>query len=359
MAPVAYLRSPASLLHNTGAHPERIQRIPAIEAALSERGWPGLDVIEAPAAGEELLLAVHTREHVEGIRALVERGGGAIDMDTVTSPGSWEAALHSAGGAAHMVDLLLGERSHAAAFCGLRPPGHHAERDRAMGFCLFGNVAVAARRARDAHGVERVLVLDWDVHHGNGTNDIFHSDPSVLFVSIHQWPLYPGTGDAGDAGSGEGLGFTVNLPVPPGSGDEVFVSHVEHLVVPLVEAYEPGLILVSAGYDAHRDDPLADCDVTDAGYAAMSALVRHAADALGAPVGVVLEGGYDLGALARSVVATLEVLAGDGDAPPSGRVHPLTDQALARASSYWPELRSSAESGSGSARAGEPPSGSA
>ena len=342
MASVAYLRSPASLRHDTGAHPERADRIPAIEAELAEREWAGLERIEAPAADEELLLAVHSRQHVDAIRAIVERGGGAIDADTVTSPGSWEAALHSAGGAARMVDLLVGERSHAAAFCGLRPPGHHAERARAMGFCLFNNVAVAARRARDAHGIERVLVLDWDVHHGNGTNAIFHEDPGVLFVSIHQWPLYPGTGSADDVGSGAGRGFTLNLPVPPGSGDDTFASHVEHLVVPLVREYRPGLVLVSAGYDAHRDDPLADCEVTEAGYAAMAAAVRRAAGEAGAPVGVVLEGGYDLGALARSVAATLSVLAA---ADPTGNgavaLHPLTAEALARAERFWPGLSSS------------------
>jgi acetoin utilization deacetylase AcuC-like enzyme len=341
MAPVAYLRSPASLRHDTGVHPERIDRIPAIEAELAQRDWAGLKRIEAPAADEELLLAVHSREHLDAIRAIVERGGGAIDIDTVTSPGSWEAALHSAGGAARMVDLLLGERSHDAAFCGLRPPGQHAERERAMGFCLFNNVAVAARRARDAHGIERVLVLDWDVHHGNGTNAIFHEDPGVLFVSIHQWPLYPGTGAAEDVGSGAGVGFSVNLPVPPGSGDETFASHVEHLVVPLAREYGPGLILVSAGYDAHRDDPLADCAVTEAGYAAMTVAMRRAASETGAPVGVVLEGGYDLRALARSVAATLSVLSA---ADPSGNggvaLHPLTEEALARAEPYWPGLRS-------------------
>jgi acetoin utilization deacetylase AcuC-like enzyme len=342
MASVAYLRSPASLRHDTGAHPERADRIPAIEAELAKRDWAGLERIEAPAADEELLLAVHSREHLDSIRAIVERGGGAIDADTVTSSGSWDAALHSSGGAARMVDLLVGERSHAAAFCGLRPPGHHAERARAMGFCLFNNVAVAARRARDAHGIERVLVLDWDVHHGNGTNAIFHEDPEVLFVSIHQWPLYPGTGSADDVGSGAGRGFNVNLPVPPGSGDDTFASHVEHLVVPLVRDYRPGLVLVSAGYDAHRDDPLADCEVTDAGYAAMTATVRLAAGEAGAPVGVVLEGGYDLGALARSVAATLSVLAA---ADPSGNgavaLHPLTEEALVRAERFWPGLSSS------------------
>jgi acetoin utilization deacetylase AcuC-like enzyme len=286
------------------------------------------------------LLAVHAQEHVDFIHDIAERGGGAIDLDTVASAGSWEAALHSAGGAARMVDLLVGERSFAAGFCGLRPPGHHAERAQSMGFCLFNNVAVAARRALDEHGLERVLVLDWDVHHGNGTNAIFHADPAVLFVSIHQSPLYPGTGPADDVGSGAGEGYSVNLPVPPGSGDETFVSLVSHLVVPLVEEFRPGLVLLSAGYDAHRDDPLADCRVTEAGYAAMAAAMRRAAEEAGAPVGAVLEGGYDLGALSRSVVATLEVLSSenapavDGDVPE----HPLAVEARERAARYWPAV---------------------
>jgi acetoin utilization deacetylase AcuC-like enzyme len=339
MGPVAYLRHPSSLLHDTGAHPERIERIPAIEAALEERGWAGLERLEAPAADETTLLTVHPREHVEAVRAMSERGGGAFDIDTVASAGSWEAALHSAGGAARMADLLVGERAYSAAFCGLRPPGHHALPARAMGFCLFANLSIAVRRALDVHGVERVLVLDWDVHHGNGTNDIFHADPAVLFVSIHQWPLYPGTGPASDEGSGEGLGYTVNLPVPPGAGDAEFVSHVEHLAVPLARAYRPGLVLISAGYDGHRDDLLADCALTEAGYAAMAGGMRRVAGELDVPVGAVLEGGYDLRALSRSVAATLEALAaGEPPEPVGGGPHPITTEALARVSRHWPDL---------------------
>ncbi len=178
-----------------------------------------------------------------------------------------------------------------------------------MGFCLFNNVAVAARRALDAHAAERVLVLDWDVHHGNGTNDIFHASPEVLFVSIHESPLYPGTGPASDVGSGPGTGYTVNLPVPHSSGDDTFCSLVEHVVLPLGRAFEPRLILISAGYDAHEGDPLATCTVTDAGFAAMAGSMRRLAAELDVPFGMVLEGGYDLGALSRSVAATLEVAA--------------------------------------------------
>jgi acetoin utilization deacetylase AcuC-like enzyme len=178
-----------------------------------------------------------------------------------------------------------------------------------MGFCLFNNVAVAARHALAEHGVERVLILDWDVHHGNGTNDIFHASADVLFCSIHQWPLYPGTGPASDTGSGDGEGFTLNLPVPGGSGDDAFCSLVDDVVVPRAREFRPGLILLSAGFDAHADDPLAGCEVTDDGYAAMAASIRGLAAELGVGVGVVLEGGYDVDALARSFTRTLEELA--------------------------------------------------
>src|SRR5205085_1529038 len=164
--------------------------------------------------------------------------------------------LHAAGGAVRLVDMLL-DGAVPTGFSVHRPPGHHATRDRAMGFCLFNNVAVATQHALDRRGLERVLVFDWDVHHGNGTNDIFHASDQVLFISIHQSPLYPGTGPARDAGSGAGEGFTVNLPVPPGSGDALYQSLVEHVVRPLAAAFEPQLILISAGYDAHREDPLA------------------------------------------------------------------------------------------------------
>ena len=334
MGAVAYLRHPSSLRHDTGPHPERAQRIPAIEAAVD---WSRVERVEAPAAPEEALLAVHPREHLDFVRGLAERGGGMVDMDTVVSAGSWEAACHGAGGAVEMVDRLVGERSASAGFCGLRPPGHHAERARAMGFCLLNNVAVAARRARDAHGVSRVLIVDWDVHHGNGTQEVFEADADVLFVSLHQWPLYPGTGAATETGTGSGAGHTVNLPVPPGSGDEVFVSHLAHVVAPLARAYEPGLILVSAGYDAHADDPLADCAVTDAGYAAMAGTLAALAGELGAPIGAVLEGGYDLDVLARCVPVTLDALGADAPSAADVPRHPLTDEALGRVARWWPD----------------------
>ncbi len=211
-----------------------------------------------------------------------------------------------------------------------------------MGFCLFNNVAVAARRARDAHGVRRVLVLDWDVHHGNGTNDIFHATDEVLFVSIHESPLYPGTGPASDVGSGRGEGYTVNLPVPGRSGDDVWCSLTEHVVMPLAQAYEPELVLVSAGFDAHTDDPLASCRVTDDGFAAMAGSIRRLADALGVPLGLVLEGGYDVGALSRSLIRVLEVWGADvaPGADDTLAMHPLAAQAGRRLADRWPAFAS-------------------
>jgi acetoin utilization deacetylase AcuC-like enzyme len=281
----------------------------------------------------EALTAVHPAAYVESIRTMCEGGGGAFDPDTVASAGSYEAALHAAGGACSLVDALVGGEA-GLAFCGLRPPGHHAEPSVAMGFCLFNNVAVAARYALDVHGLERVFVLDWDVHHGNGTNDIFHASREVLFASIHQSPLYPGTGPLFDVGSGDGEGFSINLPVPPGAGDSVWLSLVEHVVVPAARAFEPHLVLVSAGFDAHRDDPLAMCELTEESFGLMARQVRGLADAVGAPVGAVLEGGYDLRALALSTAAALEGFR-DGGAVSGVEPHPLALRAAEVVGRFW------------------------
>lgn len=301
---------------------------------MSERDWLGLELVEAPAAERDQLLRIHDAAHVDSIEEFAARGGGMIDLDTVASAGSWEAALHSAGGAVHATERLLADGGFA--FCGLRPPGHHAERDRAMGFCLFNNIAVACAHALDRGGVERVLVLDWDVHHGNGTEAIFYGSAEVLYASIHQSPLYPGTGAAGDLGSGAGEGYTVNMPVPPGAGPNEFLSLVQQVVVPIALDWRPALLCISAGYDAHRDDPLANCELDDGAYADMAATMRDLGGELGAPVLICLEGGYALGALARSVVATLEALGGDR-APRVAPAAPATPY-RERLSRFWPAL---------------------
>jgi acetoin utilization deacetylase AcuC-like enzyme len=331
-----YLRHHSSLEHDTGAHPERAARIPAIESALEQRSWLGFSREEAPPISPDLLTTVHPHDYIEQIRAFCEDGGGMLDVDTVAGPGSFDAALHSAGGAARAVDALLGGEADVA-FCGLRPPGHHAERARAMGFCLFNNVAIAARHALDEHGLERVLVLDWDVHHGNGTNDIFFESDAVLYASLHQSPLYPGTGSLGENGSGAGTGYTINLPVPPGTGGQEWLSLVQHVVLPIARDFEPGLVLVSAGFDAHRDDPLANCLLTEESFGALSASVRSLSRDLGAPLGFVLEGGYDLEALAGSVVATLEAAVA-AEQPPEAGIDPLAAHARDHYRRWWPSL---------------------
>jgi acetoin utilization deacetylase AcuC-like enzyme len=304
-----YLSHPSSLEHDPGPHPEQPARMVAIERELAARAWCGFQRVESPAVSRRVLERVHPASHVQFIERLCARGGGQIDMDTAVSSGSFEAALHAAGGAVEMVSRLVsGEAS--CGFSAHRPPGHHAEERTAMGFCLFNNVAVAARHALDALGLSRVLILDWDVHHGNGTNDIFHSASEVLYVSIHESPLYPGTGPTSDVGVGAGEGYTVNLPVRAGSGDDVFSGLLSEVVVPRARDYEPQLILISAGFDAHRDDPLASCQVTEAGYALMTSAVMALGSELGAPVGCVLEGGYALGALASSVATTMSMMSG-------------------------------------------------
>jgi acetoin utilization deacetylase AcuC-like enzyme len=337
-APV-FLHHPSSLEHDTGAHPERAERIVAIEAELAERGWLGYERVLSPAVARETLTAVHRESYVALIERAAARGGGALDMDTIMSAGSFEAALHAAGGAVALVDLLL-DGSAPTGFSSHRPPGHHAEPGQAMGFCLFNNIAVAAQHAVSGRDLERVLIVDWDVHHGNGTNDIFRASREVLFVSIHQRALYPGTGPVTDVGVADAAGYTVNLPVPGGSGDAVYASLVEHVAVPLAREYQPQLILISAGYDAHADDPLADCMVTDAGFAAMAASMRRVSGELEVPVGAVLEGGYEVGALARSVAVTMEVLA--AAAPPDPvttlEVAPEAELARRRLGEWWPGL---------------------
>ena len=326
----------SSLEHDTGGHPEQAARMVAIEQELESRAWLGLERVSSPEVERDVLEAVHPPEYVAAIERLAASGGGHLDLDTLASQGSFEAALHSAGGAVALVDALL-DSAAPWGFSAHRPPGHHAERARAMGFCLFNNIAVAALYALERRGVERVLIFDWDVHHGNGTNDIFHASNRVLFASIHQSPLYPGTGPASDVGEGEGRGYTVNLPVPPGSDDGAFVSLVEHVVVPIAHQFAPQLVLISAGYDAHREDPLADCLLTEEGFAAMARTMKRTCAGLGIPFGCVLEGGYALGALARSVAATIEALSAGGEPAPAP-VSSLAREAALRLREWWPAL---------------------
>jgi len=337
--PGLYFSHPACLEHDPRVqmpeHPDTPERLLAIERALAARHWLGWERRAAPPASEEQLELVHSERLVRQIAKLSLAGGGAIDPDTFVGEPSFRAALHAAGGACEMTRALLAREAQLG-FCCVRPSGHHAEPERAMGFCLFDNVAVAAELAIRELGVRRVFVLDWDVHHGNGTAAAFRRRADVLFASIHQAGIYPGTGALGDVGSGEGEGYTINLPVPEGSEEELWLSLLEHIVLPAAQSFAPELILVSAGFDAHRADPLAGCRLEAESFAQMARHVRDLARAVSAPLGAVLEGGYEPAALAESVVATLAALGDDEPAPSAAAETLLTSRAAAHIGHYWP-----------------------
>jgi len=289
-------------------HPERPERLDAIEALL--RRTPLWDACEHPSpdrAGEDALGRVHTRAYVGQVRELSAAGGGYLDHGTPVGPASYAAARRAAGGALLAVDAVVG-RPGAVAVALVRPPGHHAGGSQGRGFCVFNNAAFAARRALDAHGARRVFILDWDVHHGNGTQEIFYPEPAVVFCSLHQEAWYPGTGALEDTGEGPGEGTTINIPLPAGIGDGGYRYLFEEVVLPLLRVVAPGLIVISAGFDAHHADPLGGMVMTAPGFGRLARLTREAAGST--PVVALLEGGYDLRALAASVAATLEGLTG-------------------------------------------------
>jgi acetoin utilization deacetylase AcuC-like enzyme len=336
--PGLHFTHPACLEHDPRVHmpghPDTPERLLAIERELEASDWLGLERREAPAASEAQLELVHGERLVAHIRGLAQAGGGEIDADTFVGEPSFRAALHAAGGACEMTRALVADEAELG-FCAVRPSGHHAEPDRAMGFCLFNNVALAAELAIRELGVERVFVLDWDVHHGNGTAEAFRRRRDVLFASIHQSGIYPGTGALSDVGSGEGEGYTINLPVPGGSEEELWLSLLEHIVLPAAQEFQPQLVLVSAGFDAHREDPLAGCRLEDGSFAAMARHVRDFAERADAPLGVVLEGGYEPAALARCVRETLSALAGSDPPNAAAPEARLTSRAAAQLSRYW------------------------
>jgi acetoin utilization deacetylase AcuC-like enzyme len=302
---------------------------------LAGEDWLGWQRREAPPATEDQLQLIHSAGLVERIREMCMAGGGAIDPDTFVGEASYRAALHAAGGACEMTRALMAGEA-ALGFCEVRPSGHHAEPDRAMGFCLFNNVAVAAELAIRELGARRVFILDWDVHHGNGTAEAFRHRPDVLFASIHQAGIYPGSGPLSDVGSGAGEGCTINLPVPGGSGEDLWLSLIEHIVLAAAGAFAPDLVLVSAGFDAHRADPLAGCRLETESFAEMARHVRDFAVGRGLPLGVVLEGGYEPAALAESAAATLAALTASQPARSAAPEALLTARAAAQIGHYWP-----------------------
>ena len=296
--------------HAPAGHPERAERLHAARAAVAHADLNLLRVDLATRSASDVEIArVHTGRYLETLGQAAGRSG-YLDEDTFYSNDSVAAARAGAGAAIVMTDALLDRRADFGLAL-VRPPGHHARPGGAMGFCLLNNVAIAAAHAR-ARGVQRVAIVDFDVHHGNGTQEAFYADPSVLYISLHQSPLYPGSGAASETGNADGRGYTVNIPLSPGAGDAVYGAAIERIVAPVLEAYRPGLLLFSAGFDAHTRDPLAQMDMSDAGF---RALVRRTLSTLDPQVGVgfALEGGYDLQGLGSSLGASLEGL-GEGPA---------------------------------------------
>jgi len=311
----AIIRSTVFLQHDTGEHPERAARIIAVDCALEQArllgNRPSVPCTPAPDAA---ILRVHTPDMLAELDAMAASGGGWLDSDTVVRPDSMDVARMAAGGAINAVDAILGGRI-SRAFVIARPPGHHATADRAMGFCLLNTVAVAAAHAIDS-GLERVAIVDWDVHHGNGTQDIFYGRRDVLYTSIHQSPLYPGTGARDETGTGAGTGYTVNVPLPPGTGDERFLAAFRHELVPAIDRYAPQALLVSAGYDAHADDPIGGMALTNEGFrTVMREAIALADRHCGGRLLAVLEGGYASPTLARCVTDAIRLL--DGTSGPS------------------------------------------
>ncbi len=302
----ALFTHPACLAHDMGrGHPERPARLQAILDALDKPEFAALDRREAPPASVEEIASVHDRDYVEEVlRAVPKTGLAQLDPDTALSPHSGEAALRAAGAVVAAVDAVAtGEAANA--FCAVRPPGHHAERAAAMGFCLFNNVAIGAMHARLRHGLRRVAVMDFDVHHGNGTQHMFERDPALFYASTHQWPLYPGTG----AREERGVGNICNAPLPAGAGSAEFRAAMSRDVLPAIAAFKPDLLMISAGFDAHRADPLASLELEADDFAwATAELMAVAAKCCAGRVVSTLEGGYDLAALAESAAAHVRAL---------------------------------------------------
>ncbi len=344
MTSLAIIKDDRYLEHIAGeGHPESPNRLRVIHD-LVEKEFPHLPRLQPRLATTDELALIHDPFYIQTVAGTEGRRRSQLDPDTGTSPRSYEVARLAAGGLLQGIDHLVSADPSrlSSVFAFVRPPGHHAEADRAMGFCLFNNVAVAAAYAREEHRLARVLIVDWDLHHGNGTQHAFYEDPSVLFFSSHQYPYYPGSGNYDQAGSGPGAGFTVNAPFPTGFGDDEYIRVYREILKPIALEYRPDLVLVSAGFDPFIQDPLGGMEVTGQGFGALAALVREIAEATCNRILITLEGGYNPDGLRDGVRAVLRALEG-GTASPPVRPAPAADTVIRNIRAvhrqYWKCLR--------------------
>ncbi len=337
---------PIFLEHDNGfGHPERPERLTTTLETLEEGGLLAkLDRREPAATTEEVVALVHPQAHIDRVRVLAEKGGGHLDMDTPVSARSYEAALFSAGAAVDAVSAVIkGDTDNA--FCLNRPPGHHATINRGMGFCIFNNIAIGARYAQKNLGIERVLIVDWDAHHGNGVEDIFFEDDSVLYASMHQYPHYPGSGASSEVGAGRGKGFTINFPFPAFTGESAYLQALSEVVLPVARSFKPQLVMIAAGYDAHHADLLCSMQLTTESYAKMTEMLMDLADEFAdGRLVATLEGGYNLSAIAASAFNTISTMSESGllmqesGAPeerPSSRTQEVIQSTRTALAPYW------------------------
>lgn len=328
MGDVAVFFDPIFEQHETGfGHPERPERLPTSLKALEGSGLLEKAPMRSPRdATREQIELVHSPRYIDQVQRMADSGGGHLDMDTALSRESYRAAIKAAGALVESVDKCL-SGDLLRTFCLVRPPGHHALPGRGMGFCLFNNVAIGARYAISRKKLEKVMIVDWDAHHGNGTQEVFYDDPSVLYVSLHQYPHYPGTGRVDETGHGKGKGYNINFPFPPGTGEEQYLEAFDRVIIPAGREFSPGLVMVSAGYDSHAGDLLCSMRLSDMSYRRMTdRLVAFAGECCNGRLVVTIEGGYNLDAMARSVVQTVAGLVGvdvpGKDEPPPPTAYP-------------------------------------
>jgi len=289
-------------------HPENPSRLDAIIKKLNQESClENVNIIKPKKAAEEEILLVHSREHLAYVRSSIKENKLMLDEDTYAVKESWNAALSAAGSLIDAVDLVMNKKFRNV-FCAIRPPGHHAESNRPMGFCLFNNAAIGAKYAKQKYQLDRIAIIDWDVHHGNGTQEIFYESPEVYYFSLHQYPHYPGTGTENEKGENKGKNFTLNFPLPAYTKGDTYIKIFNERIIPELINYKPQLIILSAGFDAHKDDPLANMLLDEHDYSGMTKIVKQFAESEDTPIISVLEGGYNLNALANSVYDHLKVL---------------------------------------------------